>query len=591
MGQLAADRNDFPVVLALGASILIWLVLQVWGMPWPGTVTLADLAIFPDDAMRLVQARDLADGRGWRELTQPRLGAEDALPMHWSRLVDAPLAALMQGFEPSLGRAQAVLASALIWSLAVGFTMIALTLLLALRFLGVWGMAAAALLLALNALTNVDFARGRVDHHGVQVALVLAMGLLVLWGGSWRAALSAVVMSVSLGIGLESLPLLAAIAAIVAGRWVVLDARAEAVSFNLTLLLALPLMLWATVPPDQVWTAWCDALSVTFVAAISAGAGTVGLAALILNRPALLPRLLAMTLAAAVAMAVFLAVNPACLAGPYTHLDPETIRALGTIVETKSVLALISESSPELQSVTLIPALGALGVGLAAMSSKGAARAAWIGLGVLLALAWLVALAQIRGARFLQPFALIGIAWLLVRIFTWRGAVLQFLKPVALLAVVLAATPLTGRVLASPPPQHATTETTGLVDAIRACTGAEQMAALAALPKGRVAAPQAIGSFVLLLTDHWSLSSAHHRNYAGNLASFHMDAADDERLFDLAEEWRITYFVLCHNSAAKRSYGPGRVLLEARGGVEWLAPLPSTEPLRIYRVLPRNDAD
>src|SRR5690606_28265498 len=49
-----------------------------------------------DDIMRLVQVRDLLAGQGWFDLMQYRLGLEGGILMHWSRLVDLPIAALIR---------------------------------------------------------------------------------------------------------------------------------------------------------------------------------------------------------------------------------------------------------------------------------------------------------------------------------------------------------------------------------------------------------------------------------------------------------------------------------------------------------------
>src|ERR1700733_1318490 len=46
-----------------------------------------------DDATRLVQVHDFLAGQGWFDLTQYRIDPPDGLLMHWSRLVDVPIAA------------------------------------------------------------------------------------------------------------------------------------------------------------------------------------------------------------------------------------------------------------------------------------------------------------------------------------------------------------------------------------------------------------------------------------------------------------------------------------------------------------------
>src|SRR4029078_13165404 len=49
-----------------------------------------------DDAMRLVQVRDLLAGQGWYDLTQYRLSPPEGVVMYWSRLIDVPIAFLIR---------------------------------------------------------------------------------------------------------------------------------------------------------------------------------------------------------------------------------------------------------------------------------------------------------------------------------------------------------------------------------------------------------------------------------------------------------------------------------------------------------------
>src|ERR1700722_18796945 len=53
----------------------------------------------PDDAMRLSEVRSFLQGQSWFDLTAYRLDPAHPVVMHWSRLVDAPIAFLIQGFE------------------------------------------------------------------------------------------------------------------------------------------------------------------------------------------------------------------------------------------------------------------------------------------------------------------------------------------------------------------------------------------------------------------------------------------------------------------------------------------------------------
>src|SRR4051812_30186269 len=53
-----------------------------------------------DDNMRMMQVRALLAGQGWYDLAQHRLAGSN---IHWSRLVDLPIAGLKLAFTPLFG--------------------------------------------------------------------------------------------------------------------------------------------------------------------------------------------------------------------------------------------------------------------------------------------------------------------------------------------------------------------------------------------------------------------------------------------------------------------------------------------------------
>src|SRR5690606_33645136 len=63
----------------------------------------------PDDMLRLVQVRDLLAGQGWFDLHQYRIDGPTGTLMHWSRLVDIPLALAIGLLTPLVGSATAEL--------------------------------------------------------------------------------------------------------------------------------------------------------------------------------------------------------------------------------------------------------------------------------------------------------------------------------------------------------------------------------------------------------------------------------------------------------------------------------------------------
>src|SRR3954468_23522446 len=60
-----------------------------------------------DDNMRIMQVRALIAGQGWYDLRQYRLNPPYGADIHWSRLVDLPIAGIKLALMPLLGGAAA----------------------------------------------------------------------------------------------------------------------------------------------------------------------------------------------------------------------------------------------------------------------------------------------------------------------------------------------------------------------------------------------------------------------------------------------------------------------------------------------------
>jgi hypothetical protein len=90
-------------------ALIEMLMLSIWWRSIPG-MQVRDT----DDALRLVQVRDLLGGQGWFDLHQYRIMAPEGILMHWSRLVDLPLAALIVALRPLVGTHAAELATMVI---------------------------------------------------------------------------------------------------------------------------------------------------------------------------------------------------------------------------------------------------------------------------------------------------------------------------------------------------------------------------------------------------------------------------------------------------------------------------------------------
>ncbi len=68
-----------------------------------------------DDAMRLVQVRDLLAGQSWFDMTQYRLDPPGGVVTHWSRLVDLPLAVSIKSVSLFASTAVAETFTLIVW--------------------------------------------------------------------------------------------------------------------------------------------------------------------------------------------------------------------------------------------------------------------------------------------------------------------------------------------------------------------------------------------------------------------------------------------------------------------------------------------
>ena len=101
MTVTAAYMPDF-VTRKDAAEPPLWIVVAIFWAAFAVAVVSAGVVnphLFesqdPDSFLRLVQVRDLIAGQGWFDLVQHRMDPPGGALLHWSRLIDAPIAALI----------------------------------------------------------------------------------------------------------------------------------------------------------------------------------------------------------------------------------------------------------------------------------------------------------------------------------------------------------------------------------------------------------------------------------------------------------------------------------------------------------------
>lgn len=560
-------------IVAVGLASLLGIAWAFRDRAGLGALRLPDT----DDGMRLQQIRDWLAGQPFADLAQHRLGPPPGLEMHWSRIADLLPAALILLLTPWLGPHAATVAAVV--TVPILWFALALLLIAAIaRRLGESGVTTAVVAaLAFPAMTI--FFPGRIDHHGLQLVLVLVLLRGTLGPGSLAAGAAAgTATALSLGIGLETAPLLAAGGAAIALRWARNDTGAQARITGYAVALLLGLVAVRALFGASGWRyAACDGFTaMLWRAAMLAALAPGALAMVGVFIGTLRLRLAAMLAVGGLAIGAAALVSPACL-DPYGAVDPVLARQwLAQVAEAQSAW-----SAPAWHGVAHLglPLVG-LGAGLWQAGRRRTADAMILAGFQLVAV--LVALVQLRGApaaAFLAAPALAGLI-----------AAVRPGGPLPLAAAWLASTGLVyaflGDALAPPPPPVAVAD----------CTTPAALARVAALRPGLVAAPIDLSGFLLPATRHRFLAGPYHRNAQGNRAMLDLFLHPPAQAEAIARRWGVDYVVLCPDGLGELgSAGEdgARLAGALRAGQApgWLAPVsrPGEVPM-VYRLVGRGTA-
>ena len=197
--DLSSNRRLVLLGLAVTLAIVVVLAFTEGNI----TKTLGDT----DDAMRLVLVRDLLHGRGWYDQLVTRLQPPQGIYMHWSRLLDGALAALLWLGERVTSPANAELAVRFVWPLLWIAPAVIGGLSIARSLGGKLAVFTCALLMLTDTTLFVQFRPGRVDHHNVQITMaVIAVACAMATTHRARfAAIAGAASALGLAIGIEAL--------------------------------------------------------------------------------------------------------------------------------------------------------------------------------------------------------------------------------------------------------------------------------------------------------------------------------------------------------------------------------------------------
>jgi MFS family permease len=580
------DRHWKWVVVGTWLAFCTYFVITRWN-----AITYFSL-IDTDDNLRMSQVRALLAGQDWFDLRQYRLNPPAGANIHWSRLVDLPIAGLILLLRPFVGGADAERAAVAFAPMLPMLLLLFSIALTARRLIDrrAYPLAIVVLFFAGSALGM--FMPNRIDHHGWQLALLaLTIAGLADPKAARGGATVGIATALSLAIGLEMLIYLALAGVATVLFWVADPAERRRVStYALT-------RGGGTAFGFLVFASYanrfpvCDALSPVWLSDALLAAGLLfGLALL---PPGRWTTRLGLAVVAGLIIASFHALMwPHCLS-----------RLEGVSPEVEKLwLSHVREARPIYRhgwrievAIASIPVTGMVGWILLAWTRRGdpellrrIAAAALPALAATLLLLW-----QTRTGPAAQLMSLVGAAALTWIAVPWAHRSKQIIVRIfgtVLLAIIGfgAAVPAASSFY---PKEHKSERMKAVDRANARCPSLAGMRAVAQQPKGMVFTFVDLGPRLITVTHHDAVTGPYHRN--GEQIGDVMKAfrGSEPEAHAIISKYRSDYLLVCPNMATATifmSEAPKGFYAQLMKGQwpNWLeqVDLPKDSPFVMWRV-------
>ncbi|HEX8937271.1 MAG TPA: AcrB/AcrD/AcrF family protein [Sphingomicrobium sp.] len=564
-----------------------WMIFDRWNdIRWFG---LGDT----DDNMRIMQVRALLHGQGWYDLRDYRMNPPFGANIHWSRLVDLPIAGLILGLRPFLGGAGAER-----WAVAIAPMLPYLLLLFSIaltarRLLGPAAYPLTFLGLFFAGSTNGMFTPERIDHHGWQLALLALSVSSIADPKRLRGGLTlGISTALSLAIGMEMLIYLALAGVAMVLFWVGdREERERLLAYAVSLggAAALCFLIFGS---NDNWRAVCDALSPVWLS--DALIGGALMLALVWASPADWKHRLGLAFGAGLILAAFHALTwPQCL-HRLEGVSPEVERLwLSHVKEARPVYM---HGWRIATLIVTLPITGAIGWGLLLWWRWADRGLRWRVIGAALPgiAASLLLLWQVRTGPAAQMLAVVGCA-AIIWIFlprSWKSGNFVGVVLGSFLIVAIGGGMVVPVVVGWIPEPKPTARDIQIGRANRLCASLWGLRPVALQPKGIVITFVDLGPRLIAVTHHDAIAGPYHRNGQQIADVFNFWRGSEAQAHGLALKYHANYVLSCPNSSTTTIFDsevPNGFYGQLEHGKvpKWLEPvqLPQDSPYKMWRVV------
>ncbi|WBO22697.1 hypothetical protein [Sphingomonas abietis] len=551
----------------------------------------------PDDLMRLQQVRDWMAGQAWTDVTQYRVSPPLGMPMHWSRLVDVPLAAAILAFRPFVGPAQAeILACVAVPMLTyacIALLMAAITR----RLLNSDALALlAAACCAINGGIVLTSHPLRIDHHGWQVTCALGMVLLLLGPRMpGRAAIAGLIAALWMHISLEGILFTAACGGWLGVCWLIRPTREGATLPAFLGAVSLgSLALFLVAHGSALFgKTYCDAVSPVHMVmfAVAAIGTTVCLA---LAPRGIVVRGIGIATAALLAAATYKLWAPQCGGGPFASLPPLSYRLW--YLQIPEGLPFWTQPVVTVAVYNGFPLLGLVGAALGLRHAATTRQAPLLDYAALFAASFAIGLMLMRAAALSNLLAVPG-ALLLLRAMWNRAMALRTIwlrAPAAAATIVLLnpIAPVAAAISLIPAKWNASPHMASALMTIGVnCTGLDNLQRLDTLPPALILTTSSTSEALIAATHHSAVASGYHRDAPALEQTIRFFTADDATAHAIALRYHPKYVLVCPGDGDAFLYArdaPGGLAARLVAGKPpaWLTPVavPRLRFARLYAI-------